>query len=159
MAKQYWLKFGTGSASINTGLTPTFTIFSLSGLTAIAAPGITETPTGSGLYRFIYSPTTVPVVFEADGGAALATGDRYIDGSLDPIQSVNEAVTDFSNSFGSTLLDPTTILGYLKRVQEYLEGFQSFNKATGAWDIYSRGASTLLIEKTLTNTVSTATRS
>lgn len=158
MAKTYWLKFGTGSAATNTGLSPTFTVFSLGGSASIAAPAILEAPAGSGLYKFTYSPTTVPVVFEADGGAALANADRYIDGSLDPMQNMNESVTDFSNSFGSTSVDPTTILGYLKRVQEYLEGTQTFNKNTGIWDISSRGASTLLVEKTLSNSTTQATR-
>lgn len=157
MAKSYYLKFGSGDPSVYTGLTPTLVIFSAGGLTAVAAPGITETPTSSGLYRFDYGPTT-SILFKADGGAGLSSGDRYITGTLDPIQAVDEKVGTTSDSFGSTSTDPSTILGYLKRNMEFQEGDASFNKSTGIWDVYSRGSSTLLREKTLTNSITTATK-
>ena len=156
--KTYYLNFSSGNPADATGLTPTLTTFSLDGLTSIAAPGITETPSGSGLYRFYYAPTLTPVVFVADGGSSLDSAVRYRAGTLDPIQSVNESVSNFSDSFGSTSIDPTTVLGYLKRLQEFLEGNQDFIKSTGSWNIYSRGSSTLLREKTLTNNTSEATR-
>lgn len=157
MAKTYYLKFGSGSPANYTGLSPTFTIFSMAGLTSIAGPAISEMPAGSGIYTFSYEPAT-SVVFVADGGSALAAGDRYITNALDPIQAVDERVGTTSDSFGSTSVDPTTLLGYAKRGQEILEGNAVFNKSTGVWDIYSRGSSTLLREKTLTNTVSQATK-
>lgn len=156
MAKTYRLQFGTGDPAPYTGLSPTLTVFS-TGLTALAAPGITELPTGSGFYQFSYDPS-VPIVFKADGGAVLSATDRYITGVLDPIQSVDEKIGTTSDSFGSTAVDPTTIFGYAKRNQEMLEGNASFNKSTGVWSIYSRGSSTLLQTKTLTNTVSSATK-
>lgn len=100
MSKTYWLRFGSGSPASTTGLFPTLTVFSSEGLTALAAPGITETPASSGLYRFIYG-TTTSVVFVADGGATLATTDRYVVGVLDPIQSVNEVVNGIGSTLGS----------------------------------------------------------
>lgn len=157
MAKEYWLKFGTGNPALNTGLTPTFTLFSLEGLTAIVSPGITEAPTSSGLYKFVYGPT-VAIVFVADGGSGLSNSDRYISGTLDPIQAVDESIGTISSSFGSTATDPTTVFGYLKRDQEILEGNAIFNKSTGQWEIYSRGSSTLLRVKTLSNNSSQATK-
>lgn len=158
MSKTYWLKFGSGDPAINSGLSPTFTIFSAMGLTALAAPGITETPASSGLYSFSYAPT-LSIVFKIDGGAALASNDRYISSALDPIQSVDEKMGNLTDSFGSTLTDPSSVLGYLKRNLEFQEGNASFNKSTGIWDISSRGSSTLLREKTLTNTTTTASKS
>jgi hypothetical protein len=155
MAKNYYLKFGTGSPANFTGLTPTFTIFALRGITAIAAPGITESPVGSGLYGFVYGPT-ISIIALADGGAALSSGDRYIPVALDPIQAVDEKVGFTTDSFGSTSADPSTLLGYAKRQQEFNEGNAVFTKATGIWDVYSRGSSTLLAEKTLTNTTTAA---
>lgn len=157
MSKSYYLVFGTGNPSAYTGLTPTFTIFSANGITAVAAPGITETPTGTGFYRFIYGPT-ISTLFLADGGAALSSSDRYIKSALDPIQSVDEKVGTTADSFGSTSLDPSTILGYLKRNLEFQEGDSVFTKSTAIWDIYSRGSSTLLREKDLTNTTTSATK-
>lgn len=158
MVKSYYLKFGSGDPANFTGLSPTLSIFSWGGITAIAAPGITETPVASGLYRFDYGPT-VSILFKADGGAALASGDRYITGVLDPIQAVDQQVGTTQDSFGSTASDPTTLFGYVKRNQEFSEGNAVFTKSTGIWGVYSRGSSTLIAEKSLTNTTSAATKS
>lgn len=155
--KTYYLQFGSGDPASYTGLTPTMSIFSAGGVTAVSAPVITELPVGSGLYQFTYGPT-LSTVFKADGGVALSSADRYIVGALDPIQSVDEKVGTLSDSFGSTLTDPTTMIGYLKRSQEFWEGNAVFTKATGIWDIYSRGSSTLLREKSLTNDATQATK-
>lgn len=156
--KTYYLKFGSGDPSTYTGLSPTLVIFSANGLTSVTAPGITETPVGSGLYSFQYGPT-ISTVFKADGGAALSSSDRYICAALDPIQAVDEKVGTMNDSYGSTSIDPTTIFGYVKRNLEFNEGNAIFDKSTAVWDIYSRGSSTLLREKTLTNTVTEATKS
>lgn len=63
-----------------------------------------------------------------------------------------------TSSFGTDSVDPSTLFGYLKRAQEVLEGNQIFNKSTGIWDIYSRGSSQLLREKTLAVSASTVTK-
>jgi hypothetical protein len=176
--KTYWLKFGSVSASSYTGLFPTMTIFNSLGITALAAPGITEIPAASGLYRFQYDPTT-SIAFQCDGGATLTNSIRYIVGSIDPNDKVDEDITSLgssvsaigqtllglgstvisfneflgttASSFGSTAIDPVTVFGAVKRLQEILEGNATFSKTTGTWNIYSRGASTLLRVKTLTD--------
>lgn len=61
-------------------------------------------------------------------------------------------------SFGSTNTDPTSIFGFVKRLQEFNEGNSTFNKATGVWDVYSRGSSTLLTEKTLADSSGTVSK-
>lgn len=260
--KNYYLTFGSVSPAAYTGLFPTLTIFSLNGTTPVTAPGITETPASSGLYRFQWGATT-SIVFVCDGGATLANNVRYIVGSIDPVQAVDEQLTSVGNSlavigastaaigssvlaigiaqsamgtslsamgsstavlgptlfaigasvlgigvnlgaqgtsqlsigstvfaigqtliqvgqdvlaigsstgsvsaligtpadsFGSTSVDPTTVFGYLKRNLEFEEGQQIFEKQTGVWSIYSRGASTLLREQTLSNTATETTR-
>lgn len=158
MAKNYFLQFGAGDPATYTGLTPTFIIFSAFGTSALTAPGITESPVGSGFYGFNYEPV-IPVVFKVDGGASVPSADRYITNALDPIQAVDERIGTTSDSFGSTAVDPSTVIGYLKRNQEFSEGNAVFTKSSGLWDIYSRGSSTLLREKALTNTTSSATKS
>lgn len=157
MAKDYWIKFGSADSRTNTGLTPTFVVFH-SRSTTLAPPGISEVITGTGMYCFTYGATQ-GIVFQVDGGAGLATSDRYVSGALDPIQAVDEKVGYITDSFGSTSVDPSSALGYLKRVQEFLEGNAVFTKSTGVWTISSRGSSTLLKSKTLTDTASTATKS
>ncbi len=158
MAKTFVLQFGSGDPRSFSGLTPTFIIFSTSlGNTAMTAPGISEVITGSGFYDFVYGPT-ISISFLADGGSGLAVTDRYITGVLDPIQAVDQTIGQPYDSFGSTNVDPGTVIGYSKRNLEYNEGNAIFNKATGVWDVYSRGSSTLLFEKQLANNTSQATK-
>lgn len=158
MAKTYGLKFGAGDPRINTGLSPSFILFYSPTLgTTLPPPGISEVLTGSGIYNFIYGPTTA-ISFLVDGAGSLSTVDRYITGILDPIQAVDEKVGAITDSYGSTGIDPSTLMGYAKRNQEFQEGNAVFTKATGLWDIYSRGSTALLREKSLTNTTSQATK-
>lgn len=154
--KTFWFRLGTsGDARNYSGQSPTFIIFTtVAGSTT--APGITEVPTTGGYY-FNYEPSG-SLYFEIDGGALLADADRYFSGALDPLQTVDERVGSSSDSFGSTAADPSTIFGQVKRNQEFNEGNAVFNKTTGKWDIYSRGSSTLLVEKQLTNSASNATK-
>lgn len=160
MAKNYELKFGSGTPTAFTGLSPTFIFFvdTAAGVT-VAPPSISEILSGMGVYKFSYGPTA-SITFVVDGGAALSSGDRYITGVLDPIQAVDEKVGGIlSDSYGSTNTDPTTLFGYAKRNLEFDEGNAIYNKASGVWDIYSRGSSTLLREKTLSNNTSQSTKS
>jgi hypothetical protein len=155
--KEYYLKFGTGDSANYSGLTPTMTIFALEGVTALIAPGITETPAGTGLYRFLYG-TTTSIIFKCDGGAALTSGDRYIYGALDPVQRVDENIGVPTDSYGTTTTDPTTLFGKANRAQEFLEGDQTYVKSTGVWSVKTRGG-TLMQEKTLANNTTQTTRS
>lgn len=158
MAKNYLLAFGTGSPATYTGLTPTFTVFNvLPGGGATTPPGITEVPTATGLYYFTHEPVSA-LAFVVDGGAALNSTVRYISGVLDPIQAVDQTVGTTASSFGNTATDPATLYGYLKRLQEFNEGNATFAKSSGTWDIYSRGSSTMLIEKVLTDSTATTTK-
>lgn len=186
MAKTYFLNFGSGDPSANSALSPTMTVFKTAGGSAITAPGITQIPTSTGLFYFSYGVTS-PMAFVVDGGSSLASPSRYIVGSLDPNDAIDEqlsatgatilsAITlsyglsvtgmlsldakigSTASSFGGTAVDPGTLYGYLKRLQEFNEGNSTFNKSTGVWDIYSRGSSTLLIEKTLSDAASTVTK-
>lgn len=59
-----------------------------------------------------------------------------------------------ASSFGDTLVMPDTLFGYLKRIQENLEGNSQYVKTSGLWSIYSRGSSTMLALKTISNSVS-----
>lgn len=159
MGKTIWWRYGTGSASAFTGLTPTLTIFATRGGSLLAAPGITESPAGTGLYSFQYATgITQSIVYEVDGGSNLSATDRYRYGALDPQLAVDEKLGHTSDSFGSTSADPSTVIGYLKRAQEWLEGNATYVKSTGKWQVSSRGSSTLLQEKSLANNTTQATK-
>lgn len=158
MVKNYVAVFGSGNPAGNTGLSPTFIVFvSVPGGSLITAPGITEIPIGTGIYAFQYAPT-LPIAFVLDGGGSLPSGDRFVRGILDPIQAVDNKVGFDFDSYGGTASDPTTLIGWAKRNQEFDEGNATFNKTTGAWDIYSRGSSTLLTEKILQNVTGDVTK-
>jgi hypothetical protein len=64
-----------------------------------------------------------------------------------------------ASSYGSTSIDPGDVFGYLKRIQELLEGDQIFSTTTSVWSMYNRGSTTLLRNKTLATTVSNITKS
>ena len=70
----------------------------------------------------------------------------------------NAAIGSTASVYGSSSTDPVDLFGYLKRIREFLEGNQGFDKSTGSWSIYSRSSATLLITKTLTNAAAGVTR-
>jgi hypothetical protein len=64
-----------------------------------------------------------------------------------------------ASSYGSNVADPTDLFGYMKRVLENLEGNNTYNKVSGAFTFLSRGSTTILATKTITNSVSLVTKS
>lgn len=158
----YIVSFGSGNPTANTGLSPTFTVFKVvPGGGSTTAPGITEIPSATGLYYFTYEPLT-SMAFVIDGGSSLTGNARYIPGNLYPVSAADQFIGTTASSFGSTATDPSTVMGYLKRLQEFNEGNSVFTKTSGLWDVFARGntagASTLLVEKTLTDNGSTITK-
>ena len=160
--KTYWVT--PGDSSINpttyTGLSPTMITFVNMSGSNVVAPGITESPAASGLYQFTYGPT-ISMFFVVNWGNSIASGFKYTKGSLDPIQAVDERVGGILNnndSIGTTAIDPGTVIGWLKRAQEFMEGNATYIKSTGVWDISSRGSSTLLAVKTLANNTTQSTK-
>lgn len=160
MTKYYWVTFGSGDPSVykNLGTSVIFTQFGKSDGSTVAAPGITQMY--PGWYGFQYDVgVTNNLIFTMDGGATLGTATstlRFVSGVLDPLDNLDSQVGSTNSSFGTTVL-PTDVFGYLKRTPQFLEGAQTFNKTSGAWDVYSKGASVLLVEKTLTNSTTGVT--
>lgn len=72
--------------------------------------------------------------------------------------SLNALIGDTTSSFGTDISDPTTVFGFLKRAQEAREGNETYTKATGVLDIYSRGSSQLLREKTISDSTTSTTK-
>lgn len=101
--------------------------------------------------------TTLSAVAGQVGG--IGTTLAYIDGNiLASGASLSSLIGNSSSSFGSTSTDPTTLFGFMKRAQEFWEGDSTYTKATGILDFYNRGSSTLLREKTISDSVSTTTK-
>lgn len=152
--KQYLLRFGSDNPANHSGLSPTFTNFhAIPGSSfVVVAPSITETGSGEGCYTFGWTATTFPVYFKVDGGATQASTDRYVVGILDPVQAVDEKIGWLTDSFGSTAVDPASVIGYLKRNLEVNEGNAAYQKSNAAWTVQARGASgVVLFTKTLVN--------
>lgn len=72
--------------------------------------------------------------------------------------SLSTLVGDTTSSYGTNSADPTTIFGFLKRAQETREGNETYTKASGLLDIYSRGSSQLMIEKTIADSSTSTTK-
>ncbi len=158
--KYYKINFnsqGTDPRSY-TGLSTSFiNFYSPATGQTFAPPGISEVFAGSGDYWFNYDiGNTSPISFLIDGGATLAPTIRFIGGLIDPNDKLNEQIGSTNSSFGSTA-HPGDIFGYVKRLSEFNEGSQNFIKSSGAWNIYNRGASTLLAIKTLTSSTTGVT--
>lgn len=68
------------------------------------------------------------------------------------------AIGTTASSFGNSSTDPVDLFGYLKRIQENLEGNNTYSKVTGAFTILSRGSSYTLASKTVANSVSLVTK-
>jgi len=73
------------------------------------------------------------------------------------LTALDTKIGSTASSFGTSAADPVDLYGYLKRIQEFLEGDATFTKLSGAWDVKSRGGS-LLASKTLVNTSSAVTK-
>lgn len=156
--KNYWISFGANDPRTQTGLAPTFIQFFNALGQTLAPPGITEIFAGSGSYRFQYTAGySTSVWFLVDGATSGLGSLRYVSGVLDPIDTVDLLVGYTGSSIGSTSVDPSDVFGHVKRRQEFDEGIQTFLKSSGQWSIYSRGASTLLTVKTLTNSTTGVT--
>jgi hypothetical protein len=160
MTKNYWVTFGSGNpvqyAAL--GSSVIFLQFGNAAGLTLVPPGITEIY--PGWYRFQYDVgVTNNIIFTIDGGATLGPSTstlRFLSGILDPTDNLDSQIGSTNSTFGTTLL-PGDVFGYVKRTTQFLEGQQTFNKSTGTWDVFSKGSSTLLVEKTLTNSVSGVT--
>lgn len=159
MAKTYFVRFSSGNPNLYAGLSPTFVQFMSEGATTLTPPSISELGTSTGLYKFSYAPSpTFAIAFVIDGGAALSSGDRYVVGSMDAVQVTDQSLGFSQDSYGSTAM-PESVFGYVKRVIEFLQADNTFNKSTGVWDVYAHGTSTMLMERTLQNSSSQTTKS
>lgn len=144
-----------------------------------------------GFSYLIGISTINPIYFLAYAATTLAfANDAYVTGVLDPVLAVDQAlgistqnlgstvlaigntilslgsfnasfIGSTASSYGDTAVDPSTVFGYLKRLQEILEGNQIFTPQTGQWLIYNRtslGTTTLLRTKTVINQSSQVTK-
>jgi hypothetical protein len=164
--KNYSVRFGTGDPRTYTGLAPTFLIFTnLASGATVTPPSIAEVFAGTGIYTFQWGVTT-PIGFLIDAATTSpGVSGRYVTGQLDPVDAVNESMTGIiasigstASSFGTSATDPVDLFGYLKRVQELLEGNNMYYKASGAFTMLSRGSSYTLASKTIANSISLVTK-
>ena len=149
--KIYQLNFG-GDADPSTvsGLSPTFTQFrNMASGATMSPPGITELYTGAYFFQYDAAVGT-QISFLCDAGNTLTSG-RYIRSDLGALQGVDAVVGSTASSYGSTAIDPGTLMGFSKRMQEVYEGLASFDKSSGIWQIQTRGGTTIFA-RTLANT-------
>jgi hypothetical protein len=118
-----------------TGIGNSVAAFDLGGMgTSIIAIG--DTLFGVGV-TLVGIGNTVSALDVAGMGVTLVAGFSLVG-----------AATDL---FGDSSANPTTLFGFMRRIQEFNEGNSDYNKGTGVWDIMSRGSSFALASKTITN--------
>lgn len=148
---EYFLQFGSGDPSNNSGLSPTFTVFKDVAGNNITPPSIAEI-SSTGIYSFTFSPT-LSIAFVCDGATTgLASSDRYITGNLDP------TIGDTSALIGDDSTDPTSVFGFLKRLQELQEGDETYTKATGVLVREDRTGATTLVSQTILDSATEITK-
>lgn len=109
-----------------------------------------------GISLFALGTTGVALGTTAVAGInALGSGFTGIGNSL---VALGGYIGSTASSYGSTSIDPVDLFGFLKRAQEMAEGNQTYTKGTGLLDFYNRGSSTLLREKTISDTSSSTTK-
>lgn len=146
-----------------TAVSVTLTAIGVSGIalgTTSVALGISSVALGTTAVALGITTSAIGLSLMAIGttNAAVGTTLSAIGLSLSAISSsMDTKLGTTASTFGTSASDPVDIYGYLKRVQEFLEGDATFTKSTGAWSVTSRGGS-LLASKTLTNTSSTVTK-
>lgn len=149
---------GTTSVALGTTNVALATSCVALGTTAVA---IGTTNLGYGLSNIALGTTNVALNITLTGYAAsiyaqaLTLADIQ-GGTLS--QAIYAAIGTTASVIGDDTTDPGTLYGLLKRLQEFNEGNQTFNKTTGAWAIASRGATTLA-NKTLSNNNTQVTKS
>ena len=159
MSTRYGVKFGSGNPQTYAGLTPTFIILIDNLGATYAGPSITELGSSIGFYKFEYAPSpTLTFFFTIDGGAAIVdTASRYISGSIDPVINVDQQLGFSTDSYGTTAA-PSSVFGYVKRANEQFQSVATFSKTSGIWSVYAAGTSTLLMSKTLANSLAETTK-
>lgn len=69
------------------------------------------------------------------------------------VTAVVTGIGSVGSTFGGVGTNPIDLFGYMKRIQENLEGNMSYQKVSGALTILSRGGSFTLANKTVTNSI------
>ena len=137
-------------------------------LTAIGASatarGVSLAALSTTFAAFGVSLSAVGTSLSAQGASIIAMGTSLsalgvtFGGFGSSLVNLGALIGSTASSIGSTSVDPVDLFGFLKRAREFQEGNQTYIKATGILDFYSRGSSTLLVEKTVSDTATQTTK-
>ena len=119
---------------------------------AAIAYGMTNVAIGTTIQASLNNQGTTLV---AIGNTSIAIGTSINVGLTVTVAGIGST----ASTFGDNSTDPVDLFGYLKRIQELLEGGNTYTKTSGAFSLYSRGSSVLLRNLTVTNSVSLVVKS
>ncbi len=123
----------------------------------IVAFGGTLTAQGTVLANLGTTTLAQGVLITGVGTTLVAQGSTLV-GTGNTLLTLSSYIGSTASSFGSTSVDPTTLFGFLKRAQDLSEGNNTYVKSTGVLSMLSRGSSTLLATKTISDTSSQTTK-
>lgn len=155
--------FGSTLTAIGATVTSHNTLFTNLGTTLVAigstnlAMGVTQAGMGNTLAAVGVSLTAQGSTILGIGASLTAQGNTIaaLGASFGGLAAF---IGSTASSIGSTSADPVDLFGFAKRALEFMEGNQTYTKATGILDFYSRGSSTLLREKTVSDGVTQTTK-
>jgi len=94
--------------------------------------------------------------------STIITNDAAFGGSFSGLASTLSTLSSFvgttASAFGDSSTQPATLFGFMKRVQENLEGDSTYVKGTGVWTVTDRAGLTTIATKTITDSGSTVTK-
>lgn len=122
--------------------------------------GNTLVTAGNNTFSLIALGNTAVAQGSATGSTLVAQGSTLvaIGNSLAAINLSVAGIGSTGSTFGSVSSNPDSLFGYAKRIVEFLEGNQTYVKASGALTYSSRGSSTILANKTVADSISQTTR-
>jgi len=139
------------------------TLVAIGNSLSVLAIGATLTAQGATLVAIgntsAAAAATLAAVGSSIGALAVGATMQAIGSTLTAQSATMSAIMgSAASSFGTDSADPTTLYGFMKRIQELQEGNSIYAKGTGVWTIYSRGSSQLLATKTITDSSSQVTK-
>lgn len=158
------IKFGGATASGAYGFSYNIGITSVNSIYFLAYSATTSTVGSDAYVTGVLDPILaldgITTTLNALSSSQLAIGNTIL--ALSTSLAISNAfIGTTASTFGTSSVDPSTVFGYLKRIQELLEGDNVFTASSGVWQMFNRasnGTTTLLRTKTVSNPGSSVTK-
>lgn len=126
--------------------------------TSLIAIGVTQLAQGTLITQTDTDVLNLGTSFVAFGVSSIALGNTILAAS-GAGSSLSILIGSTASAIGDSVTDPSTLFGYVKRLNESILGQETFNKGSGAFIILDRTGATTLASRTITNSASMVIKS